>query len=380
MGGQRLGGPQGAGGHQERADSLRCARQLTRSCMSGLRRSAMCAAVGADAVLLRQRNGTPRKLIPLHFGYHSRTDADAAVHAQGLHGMRRGLRRPIMTPRRWSWSSSGRPTSESISPTCTLWPGEGRRPACMGAAQSHDVVVCSGYSARARAGCLSNHLHLLCGPFLAPAPAGGRVPRRMGRSGRRSGASGTLRWALCPSMLTSGARRAPTCGMRSGVSGSKLQLRRQHACGTPCLGTHGPPPPLKAAMHAPAPKLLCSNRLPSRNLSLAHAGEDYDGRGACTKWTDKWAERELPGGAREQWGDKWTEQFGSGKGEKHGEVWSVGAGESIMPGSTLCGHAPAVLVRGCEHGRSRGRECPRAWWKPNKGLCFALLHGPQANT
>jgi hypothetical protein len=110
-------------------------------------------------------------------------------------------------------------------------------------------------------------------------------------------------------------------------------------------------------------------------------GEDYDGRGACQKWTDKvrlwaqclmvilddgtcdlvlgkshcladvdarrsavccrygiaielstrafvilpdgalqWAERLLPGGGQEQWGDKWTETFGQGKGTKHGEV------------------------------------------------------------
>jgi hypothetical protein len=41
---------------------------------------------------------------------------------------------------------------------------------------------------------------------------------------------------------------------------------------------------------------------------------------ACVKWTDKWAERLLPGGAREQWGDKWHEQFAHGRGEKNGEV------------------------------------------------------------
>lgn len=28
----------------------------------------------------------------------------------------------------------------------------------------------------------------------------------------------------------------------------------------------------------------------------------------------------------QEWGDKWTEQFGDGKGAKHGEVWNVGAG------------------------------------------------------
>jgi hypothetical protein len=50
-------------------------------------------------------------------------------------------------------------------------------------------------------------------------------------------------------------------------------------------------------------------------------GEDYDAGGdACVKWTDKWAERLLPGGAREQWGDKWHEAFANGRGEKNGEV------------------------------------------------------------
>lgn len=50
--------------------------------------------------------------------------------------------------------------------------------------------------------------------------------------------------------------------------------------------------------------MLCCN---------THAGEDYNGRGACVKWTDKWAERGLPGGGQEQWGDKWREEFGDGK-------------------------------------------------------------------
>eukprot|EP00879_Flechtneria_rotunda_P011698 GHRR01012219.1.p1 GENE.GHRR01012219.1~~GHRR01012219.1.p1 ORF type:complete len:619 (+),score=253.43 GHRR01012219.1:499-2355(+) len=51
-------------------------------------------------------------------------------------------------------------------------------------------------------------------------------------------------------------------------------------------------------------------------------GEDYDSSigDACVKWTDKWAERLLPGGAREQWGDKWHEAFANGRGEKNGEV------------------------------------------------------------
>lgn len=38
--------------------------------------------------------------------------------------------------------------------------------------------------------------------------------------------------------------------------------------------------------------------------------------GACLKYTDKWAEREHFGGAREQWGDKWEENFADGRGTK----------------------------------------------------------------
>ena len=45
-------------------------------------------------------------------------------------------------------------------------------------------------------------------------------------------------------------------------------------------------------------------------------GEKYDGQGWCNKYTDKWAERGLPGGAQEHWGDKWEETFGSGTGVK----------------------------------------------------------------
>jgi hypothetical protein len=48
-----------------------------------------------------------------------------------------------------------------------------------------------------------------------------------------------------------------------------------------------------------------------------HAGGNCD---ACVKWTDKWAERLLPGGGRQQWGDKWREEFASGLGCKQGEV------------------------------------------------------------
>ena len=38
--------------------------------------------------------------------------------------------------------------------------------------------------------------------------------------------------------------------------------------------------------------------------------------GGCVKYTDKWAEREHFGGAREQWGDKWEENFKDGRGNK----------------------------------------------------------------
>lgn len=52
------------------------------------------------------------------------------------------------------------------------------------------------------------------------------------------------------------------------------------------------------------------------------------------KWTDKWAERLLPGGAREQWGDKWHEAFAQGRGDKNGEVWRLAASEQYSPPAT----------------------------------------------
>jgi hypothetical protein len=55
-------------------------------------------------------------------------------------------------------------------------------------------------------------------------------------------------------------------------------------------------------------------------------GEDYDGRGGCTKYTDKWAERLVEGLGNESWGENWVEDFGSGKGTKKGETWSVDGG------------------------------------------------------
>lgn len=59
---------------------------------------------------------------------------------------------------------------------------------------------------------------------------------------------------------------------------------------------------------------------------------------ACVKWTDKWAERLLPGGAREQWGDKWHEAFANGRGEKNGEVRGVKLCEEwleAVPGAVM---------------------------------------------
>lgn len=52
---------------------------------------------------------------------------------------------------------------------------------------------------------------------------------------------------------------------------------------------------------------------------------------ACVKWTDKWAERLLPGGAREQWGDKWHEAFAHGRGDKNGEVRRLTASKHHTP-------------------------------------------------
>jgi hypothetical protein len=69
---------------------------------------------------------------------------------------------------------------------------------------------------------------------------------------------------------------------------------------------------------------------------------------ACVKWTDKWAERLLPGGAREQWGDKWREAFASGRGEKNGEVrgrgWWVVVGV-LQAAPDCCQHHALLRVR-----------------------------------
>lgn len=85
---------------------------------------------------------------------------------------------------------------------------------------------------------------------------------------------------------------------------------------------------------------LCGDVFPTGpNVWHERWGEDYDAGGdACVKWTDKWAERVLPGGAREQWGDKWHEAFANGRGEKNGEV-SRGARSELRD----CGREVCVL-------------------------------------
>ena len=102
---------------------------------------------------------------------------------------------------------------------------------------------------------------------------------------------------------------------------------------------------------------------PGPNVWHERWGEDYDAGGdACVKWTDKWAERLLPGGAREQWGDKWHEAFANGRGEKNGEVrwwaalrwcdWWIGGFSGVLG----WGRAGALRVyascRAC-HGQRR---------------------------
>lgn len=54
----------------------------------------------------------------------------------------------------------------------------------------------------------------------------------------------------------------------------------------------------------------------SNPLRLHGAPPAHPPAGGCVKWTDKWAEREVLGGAREQWGDKWEENFAGGRGTK----------------------------------------------------------------
>ena len=53
-------------------------------------------------------------------------------------------------------------------------------------------------------------------------------------------------------------------------------------------------------------------------------GEDYaKGGDACLKWTDRWSETMLDGGAQRAQGDKWREEFSGGTGSKNGETWFV---------------------------------------------------------
>ncbi|CAI7837672.1 unnamed protein product [Closterium sp. NIES-53] len=66
-------------------------------------------------------------------------------------------------------------------------------------------------------------------------------------------------------------------------------------------------------------------------------GEEYDGRGAASKWCDKWAERfEGHDGYGNQlwakWGDKWDEKFNRDKtGYRQGETWWQGSGGDDAP-------------------------------------------------
>jgi len=87
-------------------------------------------------------------------------------------------------------------------------------------------------------------------------------------------------------------------------------------------------------------------------------GEDYTGGGSdgCTKWTDKWAERQTEGGGWDKWGDKWEEKFEGGVGGKKGETWSSGADGSSYNRWWAEDHLGGGWVR--KHGHSTGGE---AW-------------------
>ncbi|KAG8370288.1 hypothetical protein BUALT_Bualt14G0101400 [Buddleja alternifolia] len=61
-----------------------------------------------------------------------------------------------------------------------------------------------------------------------------------------------------------------------------------------------------------------------RRLFRSRWGEDYDGQGGSTKYTDKWAER-FEGDGWAKWGDKWDEHFDlNSHGVKQGESWWEG--------------------------------------------------------
>lgn len=67
-----------------------------------------------------------------------------------------------------------------------------------------------------------------------------------------------------------------------------------------------------------------SSHLSSTVIPHDRWGEEYDGHGGSTKYTDKWAER-FEGDGWAKWGDKWDEHFDLyGHGVKQGETWWEG--------------------------------------------------------
>ena len=83
--------------------------------------------------------------------------------------------------------------------------------------------------------------------------------------------------------------------------------------------------------------------------------------GGCVKYTDKWAEREVEGGAREQWGDKWEENFKDGRGTKQVRPW---AAKQCWRGATQCcavGWRSASPLRVGRHTAARRGGGPQRW-------------------
>ena len=112
-------------------------------------------------------------------------------------------------------------------------------------------------------------------------------------------------------------------------------------------------------------------------------GEEYAGNGdGCVKWTDKWAERDAPGGGKDRWGDKWDERFAGGVGGKSGETWSAAADGSEYRRWWGEDHAGEGWVR--KHGHSTAGDAWDATEQsgtyynpvPHFTYAMALAHSP----
>ncbi len=114
------------------------------------------------------------------------------------------------------------------------------------------------------------------------------------------------------------------------------------------------------------PARICTCRAPQNCCPLPAGG--------CVKWTDKWAERLYPDGAKEEWGDKWEENFKDGRGTKQvrqpGCLPLIGPPSAGRPG--MCVQGAGLVVAGLVGclGRAAGQHGAGAWALPMLG-CLA---------